>query len=318
MTVDLNDLAEALRGLLVLAAVGWMAYAWWGHVAYRRIALGLAALALVDYLAHAFAAYAERPDSNVPTDFSVYSLFILLAALLGLTAACFYGRQVQLPLAMLLDAALVVVLAGAVGARAYHVLSHWDYYAQNLDDITNLAQGGMGLRGAFILGLGALLSFVFLSRTAGGSASFWKLADAGAIGLVLAQSIGWYAAQLVGANYGVVSDSPLARDLPDVYGLVAPRMPVQWLATIFFFGLFVALAWTAWRTRPREGMIFLTYLIFSALGGWVLGAWRADETLNWNGWRIDQWIDVMWIGVGLVVLGMRISPIPLLLKRGAK
>ncbi len=313
MTVDLNDLAEALRGLLVLAGVSWIGYAWWRHIPYPRAVLGLAALALVDYVAHAFAKYAERPDSNIPTDFSVYSLFILLAALLGLVAASFYARGVHLPVATLLDAALVVVLAGAIGARAYHILSHWDYYAQNLDDLTNLAQGGMGLRGGFSLGLVALSAFAYLSR-----APFWKLADAGAIGLAIAQSIGWYAAQLIGANYGAVSDSPLARDLPDAYGIVAPRLPVQWWAMIFFLALFVVLAWAAWRMRPHEGMIFLSYLILAALGGWLFGAWRADDTLSWNGWRIDQWIDAMWVGVGLVVWTMRMSPTLSLFKRGAR
>ncbi len=318
MTVDLHDLAEALRRLLVLAGVSWIAYAWWKRISYPRAVLGLAALALVDYAAHAFAVFASRPDSNIPTDFSVYSLFILLAAILGLSAASLYARRVQLPLTTLLDAALVVVLAGGIGARGYHVLTHWDYYAQNTEDLMNLGQGGMGLRGAFLLGLVALLLFALFARKRGASPSFWKLADAGAVGLALAQSIGWYGARLVGANYGVASDSPLAQDLPDAYGIVAPRMPVQWLATIFFFALFLALIWAAWQVRPREGTIFVLYLIAAALGGLVLGALRADETLIWNGWRIDQWLDMMWAGVGLLIFGMRITPIPCLGKKGAR
>jgi phosphatidylglycerol:prolipoprotein diacylglycerol transferase len=228
---------------------------------------------------------------------------------------------------VLLDATLVVVIFGGIGARAYHVLTHWDYYSQNTDDITNLAQGGMGLRGALALGLIVLLLFALIRRV-----SFWKLADAGAVGLALAQSIGWYGAFLVGANYGVVSDAALVlpfgasggtviglvQDLPDVYGIVAPRVPVQLIAVAFFFALFLAVAWLSWRSHPDEGIVFLSYLIISALGGLALGYVRADETLSWNGLRLDQWVDLLLAGIGLAALGMRVSSLPSLLRGRVK
>ena len=84
MTVDLYDLADALRGLLVLAGLVWIAYAWIRRIEYRSAVLVLAGLVVIDFLAHAFAAFAERPDSNLPTDFSVFSLVILLATGVGL------------------------------------------------------------------------------------------------------------------------------------------------------------------------------------------------------------------------------------------
>ncbi len=281
----------------------------------------LAGLVVIDFLAHAFAAFAERPDSNLPTDFSVFSVVILLATGVGLCAAYLYSRRIGLAPAVLLDAALVAVVFGGVGARVYHVLTHWDYYSQNTDDITNLAQGGMGMRGALVLGLLALLLFAWIRR-----ASFWKLADAGAVGLALAQSIGWYGAHLVGANYGVVSDAALvlplgahtgaiiglAQDLPDVYGIVEPRVPVQLIAMAFFLILFLALVWMGWRRHPDAGIVFLTYLIIAAAGGFALGYVRADETLDVNGWRIDQWVDLLVAGIGLLALGMRTSALPIL------
>jgi prolipoprotein diacylglyceryltransferase len=327
MTVDLGDLADALRWLLLLAGLVWIAYAWLRRIEYRRAVLALAGLVVVDFLAHAFADWAARPDSGIPSDFSVFSLFILLAAVVGLAAAYLYSRSVGLGLAPLLDATLVAVIFGGIGARAYHIITHWDYYSQNTDDITNLAQGGMGLRGALVLGLIALLLFALLRRV-----SFWKIADAGALGLALAQGIGWYGAHLIGANYGVVSDAALvlpfgatggtvvglAQDLPDVYGIVAPRVPVQMMAVAFFFALFLALAWMSWRWRPDEGMVFLSYLIISALGGFALGYLRADESLSWNGWRLDQWVDLLLAGVGLVALGVRVLYLPFFLRGRVK
>ncbi len=313
MTADWNDIAEALRWLLVPAGIVWICYAWLRQVEYRRAVLGLAVLAAIDFIMHAFAAYAARPDSIIPDDLPVYSLFILLAAVVGLLVAVVYAYRTNLPLTILLDAALVVVILGSIGARAYHVLAHWDYYQQNMDDILNLSQGGMGLRGGLILGLAGLALFAFLRR-----APFWQLADAGALGLALAQSIGWNGARLVGANYGVASDWAFAQDLPDVYGIINPRVPVQSLAMVFFFMLFLVLGWMAWRGRPRAGMLFFIYLIVAALGGLVLGSLRADETLIWNGWRIDQWIDLLLAGAGLVIGGIRMRSFPALLRRAVK
>lgn len=319
MTVDLNDLADGLRWLLLLAGIAWIAYAWLRRIEYRRAVLTLAALAAIDFLAHALSSFAERPDSGIPTDFSVFSLLILLAAIAGLGIAYLYARHVPLDLGTMLDATLVVVIFGGIGARGYHVLTHWDYYSQNTGDITNLAQGGMGLRGGLALGLIALLLFALIRRV-----SFWKLADAGAIGLALAQSIGWYSAHLIGANYGVVSDASvvlpfggpggtvvgIAQDLPDVYGIVAPRVPVQLIAVAFFLVLFLALAWINRRWRPKEGVLFLSYLIVSAVGGFALGYLRADETLIWNGWRIDQWVDLLLAALGFAALAIRAIPSP--------
>jgi phosphatidylglycerol---prolipoprotein diacylglyceryl transferase len=321
MTVDLNDLADALRWPLLLAGLIWLAYAWLRRTEYRSAVLVLAGLAAVDFFAHAFADWAEHSDWGIPTDLSVFSLSILLASAAGLVAAYVYSRSVGLGLATLLDATLAAVIFGGIGARAYHVATHWDYYGQNMGEITNFTQGGMGLRGALALGLVALLLFALFRRV-----SFWKLADAGAVGLALAQSIGWYGAYLVGANYGVAGDAALVlpfgpaggavigleQDLPDVYGIVAPRVPVQLIAVGFFFTLFVALGWMSWRWRPDAGTLFLIYLIVSALGGFALGYLRADESLVWNGWRLDQWVDLVLAGIGLVVLGMQAAHLYLL------
>jgi phosphatidylglycerol---prolipoprotein diacylglyceryl transferase len=327
MTVDLNDLADALRWLLLPAGLVWVGYAWLRRIEYRHAVVVLAGLAAVDFLTHAFADWAERSDRGIPTDFSVYSLTILLATVTGLAAAYIYSRSTGLGLSTLLDSALVAVVFGGIGARAYHVFTHWDYYGQNAGDIANLGQGGMGLRGGLALGLAALLLFALLRRV-----SFWKLADAGALGLALAQSIGWYGAYLVGANYGAVSDAGLVlpfgaagstvvsleQDLPDAYGIVAPRLPVQLIAVFFFFVLFVVLAWMSWRWRPDEGVVFLTYLIVSALGGFALGYWRADESLIWNGWRVDQWVDLVLAGTGLIALGLRVSHLSFSSRRRAE
>ena len=88
MTVSPGDIADVLRWLWLALGVFWIAYAWLHCIPYTRVLLGLASLLALDWLVHAFADFAERPGSNLPSDFSLYSVLVLAAAAAGLGAAC--------------------------------------------------------------------------------------------------------------------------------------------------------------------------------------------------------------------------------------
>jgi phosphatidylglycerol:prolipoprotein diacylglycerol transferase len=300
VTVDVLFLAGLLDVCLIAAGLAWVVYAWWSRVDYRRALVVLLALFAIHLLARQAALYIDRPGSNLPSDYSVFSLAILLGALLGLGVSQVYAPRAGLARSDVLDAAVPVLILGGVGARIYYLALHWDYYGDRSADLWNLAKGGMGLGGGLLFGLFALALFARLRRL-----SFWRLADAGALGLALAQAVGWLGAGLIGANYGVVSEARWAPELPDLYGLVQPRIPVQALAALFYFVLFCVLARMAWRTRPTGGTLCLIFLIVSAAGLFTLGFVRGDETAMWRGWRIDQWTDLLLLGAGLVILGMK-------------
>lgn len=233
----------------------------------------------------------------------VYTALVGLGAAVGLLAAYLYLRARSRRLSRLdlfLDGALLALAAGWIGARAYHVMMRWDYYQIRPEEIAPLSglweasmPGGLGIRGALLLGLAAVALYAGVRRL-----SFWHLADAAALGLAVGQAIGWAGALVQGANYGIVSDSRLALELPDLYGLVAPRFPLQHVEILLYAVVFVVLIALAAQNRS-PGTLFFVYLIAVSLSNAALGFQRGDETAYWDALRIDQIVDAAVGGVGM-------------------
>lgn len=187
-------------------------------------------------------------------------------------------------------------VAGWIGARVYHILTNWDYYRARPEEITQWGVGGLGIRGALLLGFAALWVYARVRRF-----GFGHLLDASALGLAIGQAIGWIGALVEGANYGVVSTSPLAQELPDLHGLLEWRFPVQQAETTVFVLLFLALVTLALQPRPA-GQIFWIYLLIASLANATLGYQRGDPTSYIGAWRIDQLVDAALALIALAAL----------------
>ncbi len=234
----------------------------------------------------------------------LYTALVGLGVMVGLLAAYLYLRTRSRRLSRLdlfLDGALLSLAAGWVGARAYHVIMRWDYYQTRAEAIAPLSglwegnmPGGLGIRGALLLGLAALVLYARVRCLA-----FWHLADAAALGLAVGQAIGWAGALAQGANYGIVSDSRLAIELPDLYGLVAPRFPLQHVEIVLYAVVFLVLLAVAAQNRP-PGTLFFVYLVVISFSNAALGFQRGDETAYWGVLRIDQLVDAAMGGAGML------------------
>ncbi len=218
----------------------------------------------------------------------LYTALVACACAVGLFTTYLYFRfraRRAATRALFYGGAVIVFAMGWLGARAFHVILNWEYYAARPDEIAQFGAGGLGWRGGVLAGLGALWLLARLHKI-----PFLKIADGAALGVVLGQALGWYAALGRGANYGSVSDSPIALELPDIYGLVEPRAPVQPAAIGLFALLFAALVALAAR-RPRAGALFFSALAVTAWGNFALGFARGDESAQMGPWRVDQMVD---------------------------
>ena len=239
--------------------------------------------------------------------FTLYSFTVLLD--LGIVAALVWldrsARARGVASSRWLDAGLVALAVGLIGARASYVLINWAYFYNHLDEALRLWQGGLSWHGGLLAGV---LALAVWSRWRG--LPLGDIADAAAPGLLLALAAGWIGCLLAGYAYGREVFDPaspwrrLAAELPDVYGVVAPRLVTQALAAGWALAVLALLLALRRLALPAGGRFLLAVGLFS-LGLFVAGFTRGDASPQLGRWRLDQAVD---LGIALVALVRLILP----------
>ncbi len=112
-----------------------------------------------------------------------YSLAIVLAIVAAVLIAAHLGKKKGIATEEIYSLALWVVIAGVVGARLFHVIDHWEHYANNPAQILEFQ--GLAIWGALAGGGVAILVYSRIRHI-----PLSRLADVVAPGLLVAQIIG--------------------------------------------------------------------------------------------------------------------------------
>ncbi|MCC2032084.1 prolipoprotein diacylglyceryl transferase [Microbacterium allomyrinae] len=208
---------------------------------------------------------------------------------------------------VVIDISLLAVPIAIIGARIYHVVTHWDFYfGEGANPISALFiwEGGIAIYGALIGGaIGAWLG----CRWTG--IRFWTFADALAPGLLLAQAIGrfgnWFNQEL----FGWPTDLPwgLEIDYPN------PAWPIglpegtlfqpTFLYEVLWNGLGVlVLLWAGRRFRLQWGRLFGLYLVWYSAGRIVWESIRIDPSEIFLGIRTNVWAAIFGVVLGLAIM----------------
>jgi phosphatidylglycerol:prolipoprotein diacylglycerol transferase len=246
------------------------------------------------------------PESTIALPFFRVPVFSLALAL-GIALSVGIGaRQTRLKLGVVVDVGLGALVGALVGARIFHVLLDWAYFADNLSEAARLTAGGLDWHGAVI---GGLLGLAVVARWR--RLSVRDLLDALAPVLPLLALAGWLGCWGAVCGYGVEVDTlanyatGVAGETRDVYGIVAPRYNTQVFGMalgLALLGLSAVLARQGWL-RGRRFWLLLALL---SVGMFVIGFYRGDYAVV-AGIRTDQWLDagfVVW-GIVLLVLNRR-------------
>lgn len=212
------------------------------------------------------------------------------------------------------DAAIVIIPAGIIGGRLYHVITdNENYFCADCNpvDALKVTNGGLGIWGAVALGVFAIWVMFKVKKV-----PMAPFADAVAPGLILAQAIGrlgnWFNQEL----YGRPTDVPWALDIfyrvneageyapvsghstGEVMTSVHPTFLYElvWNVLVCLFLLWAQKAW-----KLGHGRLFALYVAGYTLGRFFVENMRADEATLVFGLRINVIVSVVLFVVALIV-----------------
>ncbi len=182
------------------------------------------------------------------------------------------------------------VVGAIVGARLFHVVDQWDYYARDPLAIIRINEGGIAIYGAIV---GGVLAGAIYGWRRGLNVP--RLADVASLPLILGMAIGRVGDVINGEHRGIPAEGfPLAVTYahPDTLGEIGVPVHLavgyELLLDLAIFALLLwlvrgvtrgrdgKLAWS-WQPRyPRDGMVFWTYLGTYAVGRFFVQFYRVD------------------------------------------
>lgn len=242
-----------------------------------------------------------------PLTIHIYALCLLV----GMILAWFIGRQRWVARGGIGETfesiAIIAIPAGIVGARIYHVATHWeDYFGEGRDPISALYiwEGGIAIFGAVIGGgLGAL--YVCWRR----GARITAFADSLAPGLILAQAVGrlgnWFNQEL----FGGPDSGPLGLEIEPSRRPAGYR-DVETFQPTFLYELTwnalgcLALLWIDRKFQLGWGKLFALYMVVYGSGRFWIEGIRTDFSYMVGPLRTNQATALAFIVGGLLLFAI--------------
>lgn len=162
-----------------------------------------------------------------PLTLSAYSLSVALAVGAGLALLWWTCRRWGLDDGLALDAVLGGLLLGVVAARAETILTALDYFLERPSLAFCLRQGGLGARTLLVV---LVLTYAVVMIRSGRPWRAYLSALTPAI--AAAAALLWLGSLFWGGFAGRLDAGWAALPLPDPYGIVAPRLPLQALMAL--------------------------------------------------------------------------------------
>lgn len=244
-----------------------------------------------------------------PITLRTYTLLLDLAIVIGLAVLTWQGWQIDDEPGRWLDAGLWALAAGVIGGRLVHVVVHWQYFSDHMSSIPALWEGGISWHGAVLVGLAAIM--IAANRL---GVNFRRASLVLAFLLPVAAVLTEVGCMASGCGHGreVVSLAGyppyIAAELPDLYGIVAPRFQTQ-LFEVAFNIILLLLALALVRMPRLAHSTFWVILGLSGLGAFAIDFTRGDAMPMVGSLRLDQIFDllVMLVGLAGIAGGRRVS-----------
>ena len=225
-------------------------------------------------------------------EIAFYGIIIGCAILIGFLIATSEAKRTRQNPEDYLDMGIIGVVCGIAGARLYYVIFSWDMYKDNLLDILNLREGGLGIYGGVIA---AVITVIICAKVKRLNAP--QIFDTVALAILNGQMLGRWGNFFNREAFGEYTDSLFAMQLPldavrnsDVTETMRANMqvvagvsyiqvhPTFLYEAVWCLILFILL-FLYRKHKKYEGELFLLYLFGYGLGRvWIEGL-RTDQLL---------------------------------------
>ena len=176
----------------------------------------------------------------------------------------------------IMSIALWSVVGGIVGARLFHVIDAWEYYAADPIAILRVNEGGLAIWGTIVGG--PIGGAIYAWRN---GLSIPRLLDICGLGLILGMAIGRLGDVINGEHHGsltnvpwaVIYTHPQSLDPRGVGNHLAVGYELIWDMLVFAF-----CTWLLYRrVMPRDSMVFTTMIALYSAGRFVVQFFRLDQ-----------------------------------------
>jgi phosphatidylglycerol:prolipoprotein diacylglycerol transferase len=239
-----------------------------------------------------------------PVTIHFYGLIIGLAFVLCYSILQRQTKRQEISPDLLEKMFLICLVAAIIGARAYHVITNWQYYSQFPTQIISIWNGGLGIIGGIAT---VVLTIYFLSKKY--SKPFLQITDLFALVLPLGQAIGRWGNYFNQELYGKPTSLPWGLQI-DVehrikgYEQFQTFHPTFLYESILNFINFAVLYYLYTKKNIKPGTVTSLYLVFYGIIRLFIESIKLDPDVSAQigPLRVPQYLSIILIIIGLVLV----------------
>jgi phosphatidylglycerol:prolipoprotein diacylglycerol transferase len=176
----------------------------------------------------------------------------------------------------IMSVALWCVVGGIIGARLFHVIDAWQYYAADPVAILRVNEGGLAIWGTIVGG--PIGGAIYAWRR---GLSIPRLLDICGLGLILGMAIGRLGDVINGEHHGSSTNVPwsVSYTHPQTLGEIGVDVHLAvGYELIWDMLVFAVCSWLLYRRiLPRDSMVFTTMIALYSAGRFVVQFYRLDQ-----------------------------------------
>lgn len=206
-----------------------------------------------------------------------YGILIAIGFLLAFIYALCSCKKMRIDQDKLIDVVIVGIIGGIIGARLYYVLFYaGDKYIKDPMAIFNITEGGLGIYGGIIGGMGLGVIMAKIRKL-----SIPPVLDIASLGFLIGQCIGRWGNFVNQEAFGTATDLPWAmyseNTAIEVGGAAHPCFLYESLWCLIGF---ILLHFFTRKLRRYDGQTFLLYVIWYGIGRFFIESLRTDSLLT--------------------------------------